>query len=130
MESLNDRRNWHFRDPNEGVPLEFVESLSSRAYSLVARSTSVLLQSHFMQIGGVACILSGLTYHHDNFVAHVASLMPRIEEDYEAIRHEAVAWVGRVGQLYYFARSQLVETFLGRVAIPAIENVIPFVTSM
>lgn len=126
MEGLNNRRNWNIADPNEGISLESIQPLSSRAESLIARSTSSLLREHFIQIHGVASILSGLTYHHDRFALLRAALKPRFGNDYGPIRHEAVAWVNRVGQLYYFVNSQLVRSRLGGVSIPTVENVMPF----
>lgn len=126
MQPLNDRRSWNTADPHEGIPLEFIEPLSARAQSLLVRSKSPLLHKHFMQIGGVVSMLSGLTYHHDNFVAYQRKLERKFHNDYAPLKHEAVAWVNRVGQLYYFAKSNLVQSMLGVVAIPAIESVMPF----
>ena len=126
MEALNDRRSWYIPDPNEGIPLDAIEPLSSRAHSLIARSQSPILHTHFMQIGGVVSILSGLTYHHDNFVSYQTKLVRRFHNKYAPLRHEAVAWVNRVGQLYYFVSSDLVKSQLGSVSVPTIESVMPF----
>lgn len=126
MQKLNDRRNWNMADPHEGIPLELIEPLSARAHSLLVRSKSPLLHEHFMQIGGVVSILSGLTYHHDNFVAYQRKLERKFNNDYAPLRHEAVAWVNRVGQLYYFAKSSLVQSTLRIVEIPSLESIMPF----
>jgi hypothetical protein len=126
MEALNDRRSWYIADPNEGIPLDAIEPLSSRAYSLITRSQSPILHAHFMQIGGVVSILSGLTYHHDNFVSYQTKLERKFHNEYAPLRHEAVAWVNRVGQLHYFVISNLVKSRLGSVSVPTIESVMPF----
>jgi hypothetical protein len=41
-------------------------------------------------------------------------------------RNEAVAWVNRVGQLYYFTRSKLVMERLGQMTTPTIDEILPF----
>lgn len=55
---------------------------------------------------GAMQFIKGLEYHFDNFVSHLKMLAskPSLEDDC-ILDHEAVAYLNRLGQLYYFIRS-------------------------
>ena len=71
-------------------------------------------------------MLMGLDYHYARFLEGAAEASSEPPFDLLVPRHEAVAWVNRVGQLYYFTRSQLVKDRLGPQSTPAIDEVMPF----
>lgn len=124
--SIKNSKNWRIEDPCVGIALGDIHPTSLRAQTVLARSSSKLLHTHFVQIAGVVSILSGLEYHHDRFMKLLGKLVPGPFNDYSSIRHEAVAWVNRVGQLYYFIKSELVVENVGDLATPMIDSIIPF----
>ena len=118
-----DINSVNFTDPNEGVPLADICPMSDRAFSLMARSKNLpVLQNSFINIFGAIEMMKGLTYHHARFMEHIASCYRtasslKIEE---AIRHEAVAYLNRLGQFWMFAESDLVKEIC-----PTIKEVLP-----
>lgn len=123
---LNDRRTWNFADPYPDIALDEIEHIPSRAKALIYRSQSALLHTHFVQIVGVKSILSGLDYHYNGFMEMLRRLERPPGPAFEAVRHEAVAWLNRVGQLYYFLKSKLVSDRLSDIQMSAIDAVMPF----
>lgn len=113
----------NFTDPNEGVALADICSMSDRAFSLMARSKNRrILQNSFINIFGAIEMMKGLTYHHARFMEHITSCYcsaPSLQTE-EAIRHEAVAYLSRLGQFWMFAESDLVKNLC-----PAIKEVLP-----
>src|SRR5664279_957318 len=124
--SLNDRASWGWADPCPDKALVQIEVISLRAHALVSRSPSPLLREHFIQIAGVVDILSGLDYHFSNFKRYVKLVQVGSEAGHAELRHEAVAWVNRTGQLHYFVTSHLVKGGSGSIQTPAIDAVLPF----
>lgn len=124
--SVNDGASWNLEDPFPGVALPQISPLSLRATAMITRSHSPLLQKHFLQIVGVLDILSGLEYHFSSFQRHVQLVQIGSPANHSELRHEAVAWVNRVGQLHYFVTSQLVTNKIGSTPTPAIDAVLPF----
>jgi hypothetical protein len=124
--SVNDCASWNWDDPCPSAALDQIAPLSLRATSLIARSHSPLLQQHFMQLAGVVAILSGLEYHFGSFQRHVQLVQFLSPAAHSELRHEAVAWVNRVGQLHYFVTSQLVKDNIQSAPTPAIDEVLPF----
>jgi len=124
--SVNDRASWSWDDPCPGTVLTQIAPLSLRATSLIVRSQSPLLQQHFIQLAGVVAILSGLEYHFGSFQRLVQLVQFGSPASHSELRHEAVAWVNRVGQLHYFVTSQLVKDNIGSTPTPAIDAVLPF----
>jgi hypothetical protein len=124
--SINDRASWRWVDPCPDKALDHITPLSLRATTLVARSQSSLLQQHFIQIAGVVTILSGLEYHFGPFMRYVQLVQLQNPAAHSELRHEAVAWVNRVGQLHYFVTSQLVKDSIGSVPTPTINATLPF----
>lgn len=109
MLSLNDAENWYYPDPWPEVELKDIPAVSDRATSLIARSKSPLLNSNFVQLAGLISILNGLDYHHGNYCRLVSQLVPvnAGSNDVRALRHEAIAWLNRMGQFHAFTTSKL-----------------------
>lgn len=132
------------RDPNVGVPLAGLPPSSSRVLSWISRAVfkpGFPLERE-VQIRGAVSILRGIEYHHraflhrfaqlDNLVARqvsgpapegALSPIPKTAE-FEILadlHHEAVAYVNRLGQFHYFAKS------VGLVGlVPTITRLLPF----
>jgi len=116
-------------DPDPGVPIADILPLSRRAYALMIRNRKKpLLDEAFLSIAGAIEMLSGLEYHHDNIARLSAALAAGAVVDEADIFHEAVAYVNRMGQLYYFAKSDLVVRATGNAlaSIPTIQKYIVF----
>jgi hypothetical protein len=126
MMQANDRRNWNFDDPAPGVTLSEIESLAVRAGALIFRSQSPLLNTHFVNINGAVAIFSGIEYHYYNYIGAIRRLKSPPGIGMSAVRHEAVAWVNRVGQFYYFLKSTLVTNNIPNSTYPTINYVLPF----
>jgi hypothetical protein len=129
MQAFKSIANFNCLDPKAGVPLETVWPLSQRAYILMLRNrTRPALQSGFLNVMGAIEMLEGLEYHHDN-VLNLSQHLANGEAVEEAcLYHEAVAYVNRLGQFYYFARSRLVSQAVGNPLgrIPTILKFMPF----
>jgi hypothetical protein len=101
-------------DRNEGVPLEEITCLSARATSLFARNKdNPLLKIGSVNVIGAIEILAGMEYHHDNITRLCAGLATGKIRDEQAANHEAVAYINRMGQFYYFAISDFVKMAVG-----------------
>ncbi len=104
----------NFRDPHQGVPLEEIQPLSERAYSHIARCRNdPLLKRSFVNIYGAVEMMRGLTYHHASFMKLIESCRTTTPsfETTDALRHEAVAYLNRLGQFWSFSNSRLVKDF-------------------
>jgi hypothetical protein len=71
-------------------------------------------------------MLKGLDYHCDRFLSLIASLSNGLSTDEENLLHEAVAYVNRAGQFYYFVESQLVKAKVGRLPTPRLDQLMRF----
>jgi hypothetical protein len=126
-ESANNISNWGLRDPDPGALLDEIYPFSRRATALIARSAAkTLLQTHFLQIAGTLSILEGLEYHRERFAETIARLASGLTVDHKPLRHEAVAYVNRAGQFYFFANSNLVKQKGNRPPIPYLKSIIHF----
>jgi len=123
---LQDRRAWLLDDPCPGIDLSEIAPVSLRTEALILRSPSPLLHTNFVQIMGAASILAGIEYHYSNFIDLVRQLPSLPGRRFDTVRHEAIAWVNRVGQLHYFCTSPLVRQHLANADTPAIDSVLPF----
>lgn len=116
-------------DPDPSASIDDIRPLSRRAYTLMVRNrTSPLLQEGFLNVSGAVEMLAGLEYHRDNIVRLSAALAAGAILDEANIFHEAVAYVNRLGQFYYFAKSRLVTRAIGDglAMIPTIKKYIIF----
>lgn len=136
---------WNFTDPFPGVALGEIIPLSARALSWLARASndSSFPQQLCVKIAGGARMLSGLDYHHANFIERVNRLRPYFERQSalvkqtieglsgepksflptdsertirDSLHHEAVAYLNRLGQFYKFAKASKVEFALLRAS--------------
>lgn len=118
-------------DAFPNLPLSEIRPLSAQAQSWLARASRIpgFPEARSVQIAGAVKILSGLDYHHHQFMMHFGQLAPHYErlaafkvhsagdnvsppmitqverEHLDALDHEASAYLNRLGQFYYFARS-------------------------
>ena len=95
------------KDPNIDKPLEDIPVFSDRILSLITRNKHRIRDEHdYTQIRGSIDFLEGIEYHYNNFIAHLQTLAAKdIVENDRMLDHEAVAYLHRVGQFYYFAKS-------------------------
>ena len=125
---------WPVPDPSPTLRLSEIFPISARAQSWIARAStkSGFPQNRQTQIIGATFILSGLDYHHDNFLFRYASLssyaerfvvprnapwrFPTPEESTTlySLHHEAVAYINRLGQFYAFAKALDLHQYLPR----------------
>jgi hypothetical protein len=121
--------NFNCHDQHQGVALDAINPLSQRAYALMVRNSSKpSLQVGFMNVVGAIEMLGGLEYHHDNVMRLSGQLAAGAATDKTSLYHEAVAYVNRLGQFHYFARSRLVSQVVSDLStmIPTIQKFLPF----
>jgi hypothetical protein len=105
---------FHLEDPAPDRSLEDILPISTRAWALLARQKqNPLLKTHFWNLYGVADMIDGTQHHYDGFETIVKQLArdPSGKALYQNstgrnLRHEVVAYLNRVGQLYYFNRTR------------------------
>ena len=124
---------FYVADPRPGMKLAEIESPALRARTWLARVCTKLPADRSVQIVGAVTMLEGLEYHHTNFMRHVAALRPYYDrttygpadsadtsaskasalipsaaeqECLDALDHEAVAYLNRLGQFFYFAKAR------------------------
>lgn len=118
---------YYSSDPNEGVALGAIEPSASKVQSWLSRAVERpgFPLDREVQIRGAIDILSGLEYHHASFLDRLTPLKalmacvarpiaecplppPPSGEERQALstfQHEVVAYINRLGQLHYFAKS-------------------------
>jgi hypothetical protein len=115
-------------DPRPEEPLDLILPISVRAMSLIARRhAKPILAEAFIQIHGAAVVMDGLDYHYGRYMDAIRFLQsPRSSSETNFaesnLNHEAVAYVGRLGQFYYFVKSDLVRRAIPN-AIRAIQKI-------
>ena len=75
-------------------------------------------EAYHQQIKGVALMVKGLQYHYDNFLSKVDH--PTSEDWF----HEVTAYINRLGQIFYFLKSDFIKVTDSE--IPIICKAIPF----
>lgn len=122
-----DPKNIPLEDPHPNLPLDKINLLSSRAWTLLIRSKDKnLVRRHFISIVGAIDMMRGLEYHHENFCRIITELgfiplhTPLEETKRLGLVHEAVAYLNRLGQFYYFASSEFVSN-----SLPQWRDIIP-----
>jgi hypothetical protein len=69
-------------------------------------------------IHGATAILNGLEYHAENYLGRQKTLEkinsnnPKHRATIDMLNHEAIAYFNRIGQLYYFTRSEKVTEII------------------
>lgn len=89
--------------------------MESNIYSLIRSLT--LYEDNYLQVQGVRVIVQGLEYHYHN------SCDPGKKASKYSI-HEITAYLNRLGQIYYFLKSDFMDTDIS--LIPNIESLIKF----
>jgi hypothetical protein len=118
--------DWNIRDINSDKELETIAPISARARSLLARNrTKPLLAKYgLVNVLGAIEMLEGLEYYHDNIVRISSTLATGSKIiSATAVDHEAIAYINRLGQFYFFAKSNFVKT-----AIPDFATLIPTIS--
>lgn len=124
----NSREPYIFDDPSPNKELLEIEPISLRAKALWIRSTSDLLKTNFIEITGACSMMAGMDYHFTQFLQHVHKIQ-RFDQNHDNkdhAAHEAIAWINRVGQFYYFCQSDFVKSRITNINIPTINSVIAF----
>jgi hypothetical protein len=95
-----------FKDLKEEVLLEDNPVTSKRVLSLIVQNKHKIKDKHdYTQIMGSLQFLEGLEYHYNNFTNHLQNLAAKeCLSDDSMLDHEAVAYINRLGQVYYFIR--------------------------
>ena len=123
--------NVNFKDPYEGIPLSEIYPLSERAVSHIARSCNQPILKHaFVNIYGAVEMMQGLTYHRDRFMGLVENCSTEVPTIHTAgaLRHEAVAYLNRLGQFWSFSKSYLIKSTSSKPEelLPTISKLIVF----
>lgn len=125
----NNIDNYNLIDNNSDKEIDAIHPLSARAFSLVARNwTRPLLKLGFINVTGAIEMLEGFEYHHDNIIRLSAELAKGERVSETNINHEAVAYLNRLGQFYYFTKSDFVGNAISDVdaIIPTIAKFLVF----
>jgi hypothetical protein len=111
---------WAIDDPFPGVELEKIGVFSSRALSLFARcGDSAIGAEGFFSISGAIEMLGGMEHHHANFLYERAGILAGESVSLDGMKHEAIAFLNRMGQFHHFLRGDFVKrtiTDIGAVA--------------
>lgn len=133
---------FNFSDAFPLLPLNEIHPISVRAQSWFSRASKIgdFFGKPQTQILGGVLFLSGLDYHHDQFLSHYKKLKPyylrkkrfmeqmrqannsalsplpnHTEKAYlDAMHHEAVAYINRLGQFMYFAKAMNLDAICSR----------------
>jgi hypothetical protein len=112
---ISDINSWPIVDEYPESQLDGVFPISTRAACLMVRSKSnAVLSTNFINIQGAIEMMKGLDYHHDNLIGVVNQLAEfgltgNKTALFAVLLHEAVAYMNRLGQFYYFSKSPFVQ---------------------
>ena len=122
-----DPKYWNLDDPYSLLDLNDITPLSARAWSAFVRSKSKnIVKEGFLNFIGSIDMMLGLEYHYVNFcsilneISELPILDVHLRDKKLSLIHEAVAYLNRLGQFYYFASSDFVTTKVNNW-----ENIIP-----
>ncbi len=100
--------SWDFEDHFPEEELSDIFPISIRAFSLLSRNRNELKNNESaIHIVGLLNTLEALDYHFDNFI--------KLKENKNITSkqtHEVVAYLNRIGQVYYFLKSSFTKTFI------------------
>jgi hypothetical protein len=136
-----------FSDQFSNLRLLEISPLSTRAASWLARAplNNLFPEKKIVQIAGSIFMLRGLDYHHTNFMLQFDRIKPHYDKHksylndaitgrknslaypemtaaenliHYYLQHEAIAYINRMGQFYYFAKSEPIklDSYLPRIA--------------
>jgi hypothetical protein len=108
-----------FQDCHPDLALKDIDPLSRRAMVLLVRNQNNRApKAGQMHILGAIDMLDALEYHHAAHMRVIGQLAqtPLMSGETETLRrnllHEVMAYLNRMGQFYYFARSAFVKQFV------------------
>jgi hypothetical protein len=126
----NSLDNWNIRDLNANKRIGDIHPFSARARSLLIRNRAkpMLKGIGVINVLGAIEMLEGLEYHHANVVRITGALANGDNVSERDLNHEAVSYINRFGQFYYFAKSVYVGTAIVDFAalIPTISKFMLF----
>ncbi|SMG18942.1 hypothetical protein [Arenibacter troitsensis] len=97
---------WTIKDPCPGMALQNIQPISHRAFALVSRNKNGLVSKEgALNIIGAIDMMEALDYHFNNFIEHGKGAT-NINQ-----KHEAVAYLNRLGQLYAFTKSDFTKKY-------------------
>jgi hypothetical protein len=104
--------DWNIPYLNANEQLEDINPLSARARTLAVRNRSkpMLKDIGFIRVLGAIEMMEGLEYHHDNIIRITGALANGDDVSEKGVDHEAIAYLNRVEQFYYFAKSYFVRS--------------------
>jgi len=100
-------KDWTIKDSFPKEKLEDIQPFSLRAFALINRKKNQFDESYgSVELLGALNILESLDYHFENFV--------RLKDsDGSKNRiHEVVAYLNRIGQFYYFIKSDFTKNII------------------
>jgi hypothetical protein len=108
------------KDPDPSVPISEIFPIAKRTMVLLLRNHhKQIVETNFLNVYGAVDMIGGLEYHHANFMVLVEKLseISIMSDDKDSerlillqnLRHEAVAYLNRIGQYYHFANSRFVK---------------------
>jgi hypothetical protein len=125
MNPMHSIKQWKFPDPAPNIPICQISRVSERAIALMARNRDKpLLNTDFLRIYGAVEMVAGMEYHYENFVR--LSMQWAAGQDELCFRHEAVAYLNRMGQFEKFARSAFAKQVIPQPNIPTISRLMVF----
>ena len=82
-------------------------------------------------LNGASFLIEGLKYHHANFNRYTGPngwCVEHNEESMNKAKHEATAYINRMGQIYYLAQNKIIKAKVGppEKTIPKIKCFLPF----
>src|SRR5689334_15872009 len=113
MAGANSIRFFDVKDPKPESKLEDILPVSIRALSLLARNkTKPILDTNYVEIVGAIDMLEALDYHFTNFMKATEQLKTNEAINPKNLDYEAVAYINRLGQFYYFTESAFVKNII------------------
>tara|TARA_R110000796_G_scaffold37722_4_gene95366 strand:+ start:273903 stop:274508 length:606 start_codon:yes stop_codon:yes gene_type:complete len=99
---MRDFKDWGIKDKFPNKDLKDIEIISQRLFSLVSRNKESLNSLNYaVEILGALDIIEALDYHFYNFI--------KLKDSEKKPNHEIVAYLNRLGQFYYFIKSDFVN---------------------
>jgi hypothetical protein len=112
---------YFIRDFAPNLPLSEIFPVSRRIMTLLFRNQQKqIIESNFINFYGVVDMIEGLEHHRKNFMVMIEqrskiSILSAAQDEERRtleknLRHETIAYLNRIGQLYRFAVSKFVKS--------------------
>lgn len=124
-----DINTWNWPDPHPTTELAKIALASERAMALVVRNRQApALQTHLLQIVGAIEMIAAMEYHHRAFLRLHRRMVRSGDTDELHLRHEAIAYLNRLGQFVTFCRSRFASEagVVPAHALPTLERAMIF----